>query len=68
MEFFGSYLKYNLMTTFRLGESTEPAMFVTIVAKQHEQLVRAIAFGGLHIARASSWLDEITKKLVEHFN
>ena len=32
---------------------TEPAMLVPEVAKQHEEFVRAIAFGGLVSARAS---------------
>ena len=42
-----------LMTTSRLQELTEPAMFVVEVAKQHDECFRAIAFGVLVIARAN---------------
>ena len=49
-------------------ELTEPAIFVTDVAKQHDEVVRGIDFGVLVSTRASFWLDEITRKPAERFN
>ena len=37
------------------------------VAKQHDEFVRAIAFGVLASDRARFWLEENTRKLVECF-
>ena len=37
------------------------------VAKQHEEFVRAIAFGVLASDRARFWLEENTRKLVGRF-
>ena len=55
-------------TKSRLQDGTEPVVFVPEVAKQRDVFVRAIAFGALVSARARVWLDEITRKLVEHLN
>ena len=35
------------MTSSRLQDRTEPAVFVPEVAKQHDEFYRAIAFGAL---------------------
>ena len=49
------------MAGSRLWELTEPAVFIPDVAKQHDEFVRAIAFGVLVSACTSFWLDEITR-------
>ena len=41
------------MTSSRLQEPTEPAVFVPEVAKQHDEFYCAIVFGVLVSARAS---------------
>ena len=60
--------KCKLMVTSRSRELTEPAIFVLAVAKKHCQFILPIAVGVLVSARASFWLDEISRKLVERFN
>lgn len=44
-------------TTHRLGELTEPAVFGPEVAKQHDELVGAVAFGILVSASFNSSYD-----------
>ena len=56
------------MVTSRLRQLAEPAVFVPEVARQRDEVVRAIVFGVLVIARASFGLDEITRKFVGCFD
>ncbi len=56
------------MAASLLREVNEPDVFVPVVATQHDEFVRAIAFGELVSARARFWLDEIIWKLFECFN
>ena len=51
-----------------LRKVTEPAVFVSEVARQHDVFVSAIAFGVLVSARASFGLDELNRTLCECFN
>lgn len=41
----GTGSEYQMMTTFRLQELSEPAVFVQDVAKQQDEFVYTIAFG-----------------------
>ena len=56
------------METSRSRELTEPAVFFTDVAKQHNGILGGIFFGVLVSARVRFLLDEIIRELVELFN
>ena len=60
--------KCQLMARSLLREVTEPAVFVSEVAKQHDVFVRAIASRVFVSARTSFCLDATTRKLFECFN
>ena len=61
-------IKYKLTAKSRLRDGTEPTVFVPEVAKQHDVLAGAIAFGVLVSARASFLLDKKIRKLFESFH
>ena len=52
----------------RLQELAELAVFVPEVAKQHDEVFRAIAFVSTRERSASFWLDEITRRIVDRFD